>query len=298
MKKPEADPIPGAYVHHGRGSIPGLEIVPIRELRVRQAKTSHRLERPHRLDFFSALLVTGGEGDHFIDFRPYRYAAGSLLFSARGQVHAFGNLDDMEEFQILFTESFALRHGLRPERFSFFCGSELSSPAVSASGADRAFFSGIVRDLSRECSRIADSSSDEIAACLVRLLLLRSERIAAVESPAAVPSGHRDLYARFAKMLAARYSKTRDADEYAAALGISYKHLNEVCKEVVGESAKRRIDRHVVLETKRLLAATDLSVKEIAGLTGFDEPTNFVKYFRARAGVTPARFRESLPPVF
>jgi AraC-like DNA-binding protein len=36
-------------------------------------------------------------------------------------------------------------------------------------------------------------------------------------------------------------------------------------------------------------------MKEIGFALGFDEPTNFVKYFRRQAGMTPIEFRELHP---
>jgi AraC-like DNA-binding protein len=37
---------------------------------------------------------------------------------------------------------------------------------------------------------------------------------------------------------------------------------------------------------------TSLSIKEIGYVMGFEEPTNFIKYFRKHEGVTPIEFRE------
>jgi AraC-like DNA-binding protein len=47
----------------------------------------------------------------------------------------------------------------------------------------------------------------------------------------------------------------------------------------------------VVLEAKRLLAHTTSSIKEIGFELGFDEPTNFIKYFRKHVASTPIDFR-------
>ena len=54
------------------------------------------------------------------------------------------------------------------------------------------------------------------------------------------------------------------------------------------------MDDRVVLEQKRLLAHTDVSVKELAARTGFAEPTNLIKFFRQRTGQTPLEFRAGL----
>jgi AraC-like DNA-binding protein len=46
-----------------------------------------------------------------------------------------------------------------------------------------------------------------------------------------------------------------------------------------------------MLEAKRLLAHTHKSVKEIGFSLGFQEPTNFTKYFRKHTGLSPVEFR-------
>ncbi|MNL40944.1 DNA-binding transcriptional regulator AraC [compost metagenome] len=52
------------------------------------------------------------------------------------------------------------------------------------------------------------------------------------------------------------------------------------------------IDQRVMLEAKRLLVHTHESIKEIGFALGFEEPTNFVKYFRKHSGLTPVAFRD------
>ena len=60
-------------------------------------------------------------------------------------------------------------------------------------------------------------------------------------------------------------------------MGISYKHLNTVCKLSIGITAKDFITQNTVLDIKRYMALGH-NTNEISRLTGFDEPTNFVKY--------------------
>jgi AraC-like DNA-binding protein len=88
--------------------------------------------------------------------------------------------------------------------------------------------------------------------------------------------------------------KSRDAKFYAALLNISYRHLNNLCKEFTQKTAKSVIDGFVILEAKRKLFQPDLPIKEISYSMGFDEPTNFVKYFKSHTGVSPKTFRSQL----
>jgi AraC-like DNA-binding protein len=54
--------------------------------------------------------------------------------------------------------------------------------------------------------------------------------------------------------------------------------------------SRQFIDDRVVLEAKRLLAHTGVTVTECARRAGFDDPANFSKFFRARTGLTPGAF--------
>jgi AraC-like DNA-binding protein len=69
--------------------------------------------------------------------------------------------------------------------------------------------------------------------------------------------------------------------------------LNTICREFTSLSAKQFIDQWLVLEIKRQLASSGLSIKEIAHQAGFSEPTNLVKFFKQRTGQTPASFRQA-----
>jgi AraC-like DNA-binding protein len=98
----------------------------------------------------------------------------------------------------------------------------------------------------------------------------------------------------FKNHLEKHFAKTRNAKEYAEMIGISYNRLNAACKSIAGNTAKAFIDKFIILETKRRLATSDISVKELTYAMGFDEPTNFLKYFKKQTGQSPLQFKKKL----
>nr|WP_246164293.1 helix-turn-helix domain-containing protein [Xanthovirga aplysinae] len=74
---------------------------------------------------------------------------------------------------------------------------------------------------------------------------------------------------------------------------ITTKRLNKATSSVLGKSPKEIVGNRIILEAKRLLAYTNESIKEIGFHLGFEEPTNFIKYFRKHCNVTPFEFREN-----
>lgn len=75
---------------------------------------------------------------------------------------------------------------------------------------------------------------------------------------------------------------------------MSEKTLSRVCLNLNGLPAKTLINQRLILEAKRLLAHTSMSVQAIGLELGFDESTNFVKFFRRETGTTPLAFRQGV----
>ena len=129
---------------------------------------------------------------------------------------------------------------------------------------------------------------------LLKLLLLKAERVKQTLIPKENNSEWVNQFSQFRFLLSDRFSRTRNANDYAKMMGISYNHLNKIVKAVTGNTAKSFIDQFIILESKRQLAVSDISVKELTYLMGFDEPTNFVKYFKRHNQLSPAQFKKTL----
>lgn len=82
------------------------------------------------------------------------------------------------------------------------------------------------------------------------------------------------------------------AARLARSLRVSSSTVSRTCKDVLGHSAKEVVDRRVALEAQRLLVHSSSTPVAIGELLGFSEPTNFLKFFRRRVGVTLEAFRQ------
>lgn len=97
----------------------------------------------------------------------------------------------------------------------------------------------------------------------------------------------------FQTLVDREFANARPMGFYAGALGITPTHLNRVCKQVLGASALSVIERRVALEAKRYLMFSALSVKEIAGVLGYQDPAYFNRFFARQVGVAPGMFRKA-----
>ena len=97
----------------------------------------------------------------------------------------------------------------------------------------------------------------------------------------------------FMAMVEQSFPTIHTVGEYAAALGYSSKTLARASVEATGLTPKQIIDARLVLEARRLLAHTVISVCTVGRRLGFDDPANFCKFFTRATGASPGAFRAS-----
>jgi len=216
--------------------------------------------------------------------------AGDVMVIAKGQIHAFDERLSYKGYMILFTEAFMQKYMAQSSilkinhLYNYFLRQEmLHNPASN----ERVF--GMIKE---ELRHVSPSSPAIVGALLsIYLLKLNEENLSSAFS---FVNKKLDSFYQFKRLLEENYTTMRDAKAYASRMSISYKQLNEMCKAIIKTTAKVFIDNYVILEAKRKLVTTSLSVKEISFALGFDEPTNFVKYFKKQTKLTPAEFRNTL----
>jgi AraC-like DNA-binding protein len=256
----------------------GFEVFTLRSLYERAERVGFDLEGPQRPEFDMILLGTEGRGKIVVDFLPVPLGKRWLTFVAHGRVRQFVIDRGADAWMLLF----------EPERVgpSSVLAPTWAEPALEIPAAARATFDTLVAELVAEQERGGDDRQAAILDHLLRVVVLQAERLK-MGTSAALP----DALERFFAVLERDCARTRSVAHYARAAGVSTRRLGELLGERVGKSTKQVIDERVVLECKRLLAHTDVSVKELADQLAFDEPTNLVKFFRRHTRTTPIAFR-------
>ncbi|WP_366185865.1 helix-turn-helix transcriptional regulator [Flavobacterium ovatum] len=251
----------------------------------------HNPTQPHRISFFALLLVTKGFGTHQIDLKEYDLKAGTVLKIAKGQVHAFQKNAKYEGYLIIFTEDFVVNHFSKSSinMISHLYNYHISSPIFSNEAGNKIFLDQLMVEVKNE----NNYAKENIVAALLNLYLLRLER-EFNDTLENNNSNHYAIFIQFKNLVEAHYTSTRNVKDYANKLFISTKHLNQVVKEFTLNTAKHFIDDFVILETKRAMVSSNNSLKEIAFAVGFDEVTNFTKFFKKHTGTTPKQFSGDL----
>jgi AraC family transcriptional activator of pobA len=102
-----------------------------------------------------------------------------------------------------------------------------------------------------------------------------------------------DLVRRFRAMVDGHFKEHWTVAAYASELAITPTHLNRICRSVLGRTALEVIHDRLLLEAKRNLIYTSMSVKEVSNALCFSDPAYFTRFFARNAGTSPTAFRET-----
>jgi len=87
------------------------------------------------------------------------------------------------------------------------------------------------------------------------------------------------------------FKTMKSPSEYAEALNITRGYLTETVREVTGKPAQHWIHQEILIEAKRLLVFTNLSIKEVAYELGYGDHTYFSRLFSKLEDQSPSEFR-------
>ena len=123
---------------------------------------------------------------------------------------------------------------------------------------------------------------------LVALILELSRKIRSADSEDAhsLP-----LLDDFLALVEEQFSRHHSVEHYARRLGLTPKALTMRVSRALGKSAREIIQERCLLEAKRLLAYSELSIAEVGYEIGFEDPNYFSRFFRSAEKTSPGVFR-------
>ncbi len=250
-------------------------------------------ERPHRHDFYQIFWMTRDAPSFNIDFYHLPVEAFALVFVPPGAVHTFGEKNRAAGFILSFQEDFLQAEGHTVDLF-------LECPPLDPAQIRNVLS---VRGPSIEivqsyCERMYEETRSKrighqsATAALLRLLFVEIRRCLDAQIASNSFRKYSSLTARFLRKLNARPFQLTTASEIAKLLGVSRSWLNQLVRQETARNLTDHLQGRLILESKRLLAHSDLNVSEIAYELGFEDPSYFTRLFRQVEGRSPREFRE------
>ena len=127
---------------------------------------------------------------------------------------------------------------------------------------------------------------------ILKLLIITMVRLSEAKSP---KNQHKHtevtLFRKFSHLVESHYIEHRNVSFYCEHLHLNESRLHYICKKIAGSSPKQIINGRVILEAKRLLSHTNLSLSEISYHLNMLEPSYFSRFFMRKTGLSPTDFR-------
>ena len=276
---------------------PRTEQLPIQDLLNQKALTVMPLETfaselsevPHSHDAYMIMYVQETKGGHhLIDFQRYPLEADRVFLLRPGQAH---QRESRQEKGVLvsFSEKFLQATGVRTHDAFVIFSSVYQHPYLDLPEKLKSVFEELVRLMIRELQE--PEPSEPILSRYLYILLQYLLRECHVQIEKLTPVRHSERLFRLSSLIESHYKEHRSIGFYADALSITPKHLNSLCRQYLRTTVADMQHERLLVESKRLLFFTSLSVKEIAHQLGFEDASYFVRFFKRLTGLTPTQLR-------
>jgi AraC family transcriptional regulator, transcriptional activator of pobA len=251
------------------------------------------LTTPHRTAFYHIIWFQKGNPVHIADFNPIPIKPDTLLFINKDTVQIFDHNIEFEAKAILFTDGFFCRteNDVRFLRSTILFNDLLGTSTVESNHS--AALNTLFKLMETEFENEPEMFQADVLHNYLQSFLLVAERERRKQNfQEFKKSADLDYTLLYRDLVEKDFRQVKQVSTFATQLSVTEKRLYQATTKIFGKSPKNIIDERVMLEAKRLLAHTNESIKEIGYSLGFQEPTNFIKYFRKHYGTTPVEFRE------
>ncbi len=266
-----------------------FEILSIKEFYEKFAKLNFDLSTPHRIEFHALIIIIEGNSIHEVDFKKEILSPGIIVPLIKNQVHAFSKELTIKGYVISFGESFIIKYLNENNLFHFL--HIYHAPNIRIDKKNIIQLKPFIQILKNLQNDLDANLKTEIVNATFMALLFNIKRLSTDQHEVFKSQRFKD-FIHFQQLIRQHYHETHNVKFYADKLAISYKYLNDVCKEMSQKTAKGFLDSWLLLEIKRNISENKYTSQEIAYKMGFKEPSNFIRFFKKFMGVTPNQFRK------
>lgn len=155
-----------------------------------------------------------------------------------------------------------------------------------------------LKNMARELTWSKKGYKAVVESCLLSLLVVALRASDSDLRTAPVTHGRdSELICAFRTLIEENFRNGMQLEGYAAGLRISPTRLRKACAKVTHQPPLQLVQERILLECKRLLLYSSMTVAEIGYAVGFSDPAYFSRFFAKREGESPTAFRERRAPV-
>lgn len=290
----------GGAAVYGYRRIPGVPPIGVVGMRDGHAMFGGMPPEPHAHDFLVLVYVERGSGRVRLDDREWQVEAGDVLLVAPGEVVTIleSELHVAAGWSVYFppdvmqpgdTGTF-LSWRAHPLLFPFVRGMAGGVQRLHVPPGQRAAFVEHVTAIEREVRERRDGC-DEAAIAHLTLLLVAVSRLAADVSDDLVR--REPLLAAVFDAIEAGFRGPLGLADVATSVGLTPGHLTTVVGRKTGRTVQQWITERRMVEARRLLAETELTVEAVGARVGYRDPGYFARRFRHAHDTSPLEWRRA-----
>lgn len=250
-------------------------------------------EKSQSFPNYSILFVSEGQGLFHADFGTFPFTSPTLLFATPLQHISIESKQPVDFSIIQFHGDF---YCIEYHKAQVACNGLLFNniylePSVKLSEVEANIFSGLMLDVEREFSE--RSPDDIVLRSYLQLLLAKASSIKMKSVSDGSRVDKRDTQMeKFLTLLEQNYLVLHKPSDYADLLSMSLNNFSKRCTRHFKKPPSALIQERIVLEAKKKLHLTRLSIKEIANTLNFEDEFYFSRFFKKFTKVSPQTFRD------
>ncbi|GAB3656696.1 helix-turn-helix transcriptional regulator [Echinicola sediminis] len=253
------------------------------------------IQQPHKHDFYIVLLLTQGTGSHTIDFTTYTVGPGSVFFLSPGQVHCWELSKDSEGHILFFSKAFYVEY-FSPKKlwtYSFF-NSSRNPPFMQLNEQEAISIEKGFKSIKDACLEESWMKNDLIRNHTDSLLIQLHRNYLEADQVKVNGSPDQAAMQKLERLIEKHLTEHQPVSFYAEKMKLSQRQLSDLCKRTQKSAFTEIVRERLVLEAKRLLTHSELTIGELAAELGFMDHSYFIRFFKKNTGMTPEQFRKQL----
>jgi AraC family transcriptional activator of pobA len=249
----------------------------------------------HQHTYYEIIWVETGHGVHTIDLTDYSYSGPCLFLLHPKNVHKIHKKTLSQGGVIKFNDRFFENDEPQSKfllKFTVFNDVDVF-PVINLSTDEakeiKSFF-----EILHSQGKTDQIFTSALILNLLKSLLLKIYQIKKKNVPIQSISNFSFIqFQEFQALIEHNFKQQHRLTFYCEILKVSSKTLNEICKNISHKTSQGIVKDRLLLEAKRMLMYTHLSVKEIAFHLGFEDSAYFTRFFTTNIKLSPKAFKKS-----
>lgn len=245
-------------------------------------------------DFIKIIFLRSGSRIQ-VDFKEYQLEQNALFFVQGGQYYQIDEAVSNGALLFYNRDFYCVEiHDKEVACDGILFHNIYEIPVVYLEETQSVIMQGILAEIKSEM-QAEESGMEEMLRILLKQIIIRATRLWKQAHQVENEESRQDVEfaRRFSQLVEAHYVTRHSVADYAALLNITPKALQKRVAKYSKLTPNDIIKDRIILEAKRLLVHTDLSVKEIGYKLGYEDPAYFIRLFTNHTEESPQHFRKS-----